>query len=178
MNEKHVVWEGRFRQVVVEDGWEYVVRRGLTGIVGIIPVTGDGKVVLIEQYRVPVHSWVIEAPAGLAGDEPGAEKEPLEVAARRELLEETGYEASRLERLFDGVVSAGLTDEQITWFLATGCRKVGPGGGDGSEEITVHEVPIDEVLGWIDQQGRAGKLIDVKALGMIAFWLRTPPIGG
>jgi ADP-ribose pyrophosphatase len=175
MSEKQVVWQGKYLQVVIDRGWEYVERRGMTGIVGIIPVTEDGKVVLIEQERIPAGSRVIEVPAGLVGDEPGAEGEPFEVAARRELLEETGYEAGTLERLFDGVVSAGLTDERITWYLATGCRKVAQGGGDASEEITVHEVPLDEVLGWIEVQRRAGKEIDVKGLGMLAFWLREPP---
>ena len=176
MSDKQIAWQGRFLRAVVEQGWEYVERRGLTGIVGIIPLTTDGKVVLIEQYRVPAHSWVIEAPAGLVGDEPGTEGEPFEAAARRELLEETGYEGARWERLFDGVVSAGLTDERITWYLATGCRKVGPGSGDGTEDITVHEVPLAEAPAWIAEQQRAGKTVDVKALAILTFWLRPSPV--
>ena len=130
------------------------------------------EVVLIEQLRVPAGARCIELPAGLAGDEPGTEDEPFETAARRELLEETGYEAGRLEHLYEGVVSAGLTNESMTWFLATGCRKVGPGGGDDAEEIDVHVVPLADVLQWIEEQQHAGKTFDVKALSILDSWLK------
>jgi len=113
---------------------------------------------------------VTELPAGYLDP-----REAPEDCARRELLEETGYEAGRMERLFDGVVSAGLTDEAITFYLAHGCKKVGPGGGDGSEEITVHEVPLAEVLDWIVDQRASGKQVDVKAMAILAFWLRQAP---
>src|SRR5436190_21784999 len=89
-----VLYEGKFRRYVRRGGWEYVARRNVTGIVGIIAVTDDGKLVLVEQFRPPVGKNVIEIPAGLAGDVAGSEHEALAEAARRELLEETGYEAS------------------------------------------------------------------------------------
>lgn len=176
MSDTQSVWEGRFLEVVVRDGWEYVARRGITGIVCIVAVTDDRKLVLIEQHRIPVSARVIEMPAGLVGDEAGHEDEAEEVAARRELLEETGYEAARLERLFDGVVSAGLSDERLSFFLATGCRKVAAGGGDGTEAITVHEVPLDEALDWVNARRRAGVLVDAKAMAILAFWLGPPKL--
>jgi ADP-ribose pyrophosphatase len=177
MSEKQTIWEGRFLRVVAHDGWEYVERRGITGIVLIVPVTDDGKVVLIEQYRIPVAARVIEMPAGLVGDDAGYEDEAEEAAARRELLEETGYEAGKMERLFDGVVSAGLSDERLSFYLATGCRKVGAGCGDGSEDITVHEVPLEEAFDWVATRCRAGATVDAKAMAILSFWLRPPPRG-
>lgn len=175
MSEKQIVWEGKHLRAIVDDGWELVERKGLSGIVGIVPVTEQGEILLIEQYRVPLGALCIELPAGLAGDEPGKSEEPFESAARRELLEETGYEGGRWEPLFDGAVSAGLSNERMTWFLATDCRKVGPGGGDATEQIEVHAVPFDDVLGWLDEQRNAGKTIDVKAAAILAFWSRPRP---
>ncbi len=177
-HEKKTMWEGKYLKVVLNQGWQYVERQGITGIVCIIPVTEDGHMVLIEQHRVPVDARVIEMPAGLVGDEPGYEDEPFESAARRELLEETGYEAGTMERLFDGAVSAGLSDERLTFYLARGCRKVAEGGGDSTEDITVHEVPLggDEILDWIEAQTSAGKTIDVKVMAILYFWLRPPEL--
>jgi ADP-ribose pyrophosphatase len=93
---------------------------------------------------------------------PGQEAEPLETAARRELTEETGYDAGRMELLFDGVPSAGLCDEHITFFLATELTKVGPGGGDRNEDITVHEAPLDCLLDYLDDRVRTGVKVDAK----------------
>jgi ADP-ribose pyrophosphatase len=70
-------------------------------------------------------------------------------AAKRELLEETGYVADRWTELVSGYSSPGLTDESITLFMAGGLRRVGPGGGDHQENITIHEVPLTEVLPWL-----------------------------
>jgi ADP-ribose pyrophosphatase len=105
---------------------------------------------------------VIELPAGLAGDVPGEEDEALEAAARRELLEETGYQAKEMVRLFHGPPSAGITSEELTFFLAEGVERVAAGGGDPSEDITVHAVPLDTVADWLEEQARLGKRVDVK----------------
>jgi len=158
-----VVARGRHLCLVRRGHWEYVQRQNITGIVGIVPVTDDGKLVLVEQYRPPVASRVIELPAGLVGDVPGEGSEAFETAARRELLEETGYEAGDMVRLVEGVISPGLSDEQITFFLATGLKKAGTGGGDGSEDITVHEVAVDDVLSWLARRRKHGVLVDLKA---------------
>src|SRR6476660_4648772 len=104
-------YDGKYLQVLKRGKWEYVSRKKITGIVGIIPVTDDGKLILIEQFRMPVGKTVIELPAGLAGDVEGEENEPLVNAARRELLEETGYEAKEMIEVAAGTPSAGLCDE-------------------------------------------------------------------
>jgi ADP-ribose pyrophosphatase len=161
-DDKRIIWQGSHLDLVMRGNWEFVQRKNITGIVCVVALTDDGKIVLVEQYRPPVASRVIELPAGLVGDLPGQEAEPLEAAARRELAEETGYDAGRMELLFDGVPSAGLCDEHITFFLATELTKVGPGGGDRNEDITVHEAPLDDLLDYLDDRVRTGVKVDVK----------------
>ena len=124
-------------------------------------LTEQREVLLVEQFRPPVQAHVIEFPAGLAGDIAGQEHEPLVEAARRELLEETGYEAREIHEVFTGPSSAGLTDECITFLVATGLHKVAAGGGDEHESIVVHAVPLAEAWDFLDGQDRrrrAGRL--------------------
>jgi ADP-ribose pyrophosphatase len=163
-----VLADGKFIQLVRRKTWEYVTRKGVTGIVGLIPITDDRKIVLVEQFRPPLNARVIELPAGLAGDGK-YHNETLESAARRELLEETGYEAAELKYVGGGTASAGITDELISLFLATGLRKTGPGEGDGDEDITVHEVPLDEVQAWLAIKAHDGVLIDLKVFSGLYF---------
>jgi ADP-ribose pyrophosphatase len=101
-----ILADGKYLRFVRRSGWEYVERRGITGIVGIVAVTDEGKLLLVEQYRTPVNKRVIEIPAGLVGDEAGKEAESLLSAARRELQEETGYYAGNLLPLASGPSSA------------------------------------------------------------------------
>ena len=156
-----VLGEGRFLRLVDTDGWEYAERKNVTGIVTVV-AQFDGRLLLVEQYRPPLRANVIELPAGLAGDLPDSADEALEAAALRELEEETGYRAASCERLFAGPLSAGMTTEVVTFFHATGLKRVGGGGGDGSEKITVHEVPLDEAEAWLRARNEAGTLIDPK----------------
>src|SRR5437588_9174907 len=107
--------DGKHISLVKRGSWEYVTRKGISGIVAIVAVTDDGRMILVEQFRPAVGKNVIELPAGLAGDDHGAQNmsngEELIDAARRELLEETGYEAQSMELLTEGTPSAGITDE-------------------------------------------------------------------
>ena len=167
--DSNVVWEGQYLRVMVTGTWEHVERKNISGIVGMVPVTDDGCVVLVEQFRPPLGRRVIELPAGLVGDVSGFEDEPFETAALRELEEETGYTASSMTRLFEGVASPGLTGESVTFFLATGLKKVGPGGGDETEDIIVHEVPVDGLLDWLRDQENQGHCIDLKVYSTLAF---------
>lgn len=160
-SEPVVVAEGKFVRFLVKDGWEYVERPNCTGAVIIVGVTDAGRLVLTEQFRIPVGKPVIEFPAGLIGDE-GQGKEDLTQAARRELLEETGYEAKRILPLAGGPTSAGLTNELVWLVQAVGLTKRSAGGGETDERITVHEVPLGEVERWLCQQEQRGKLVDPK----------------
>ena len=166
-SEQRIEWKGRHLRVVVRDGWEYVSRTAPTGVVGIVAVTADGKLILVEQHRVPVNAAVIELPAGLVGDKPGEEAETLETAAQRELIEETGYTAESMTRLIEATSSAGLTDECVTLLLARGLKKVSQGGGDGSEKIIVHEIPLAEIGTWLGEQQLAGKRVDFKVFAAL-----------
>lgn len=168
-NDLTTIAETRYLRLVRRGKWEFVTRKNITGIVGILAVTGDGKLVLVEQFRPPVNASVIEIPAGLAGDNAAAAGEQLADAALRELEEETGYRAAQLELLTSGAASAGLSDEIITLFRARGLTKVSEGGGDASESITVHEVPLDQVHDWLTNNARQGKVIDLKVYSALFF---------
>lgn len=161
-----ILGTGRFLRLVAADGWEYIQRIKGTGVVAVAAVTPDGRLLLVEQHRLPVGGPVIELPAGLCGDEAGASEERLADAACRELLEETGYEipggADSLESLFAVPSSAGLTSEVVTIFGGRGARKVASGGGVEGEHIQVHAVPVPEVMGWLLDRARQGVLLDPK----------------
>ncbi|MFI4859854.1 MAG: NUDIX hydrolase [Phycisphaerales bacterium JB063] len=163
-----VLYAGRFIELVSLSGWEYARRSNATGVAAILPVHTDGRLVLIEQVRPAAGGPVIEWPAGLVGDEGDAESH-LD-AAKRELLEETGYEAKVWELVGEGMSSAGLTDEAIVFYLAKDLMPSTEGGGVGGENITKHEILPDELTGWIEEMKRVGKKLDLKVyagLGML-----------
>jgi ADP-ribose pyrophosphatase len=163
------VYDGKHIKLVRRNSWEFVTRKHLRGIVGIVAVTDEGRMLLVEQWRPPLMRHVIELPAGLAGDVAGHEGEDLETAARRELLEETGYEAETMEELADGTVSAGITDEIITLFRATGLKRLRGADGDGSEQITLHEIEVGRVESWLNEERLGGKFVDLKVYAGLYF---------
>jgi len=151
------------------NGWEFVQRKNISGIVGIVAVTDDKKLILVEQFRPPVGKNVIEIPAGLSGDTPNSRNEDLSLAASRELEEETGYRAARMTQVASGTASAGLCDEIITLFRAEDLQKVSEGGGDETESIIVHEIPVDAVEDWLKLQISQNKLVDLKVYSALYF---------
>jgi ADP-ribose pyrophosphatase len=157
-----ILCTGKYLQFVRSDGWEYVRRMNISGIVGIAAVTDDERLLMVEQFRIPVAKRVIELPAGLSGDTPESKHEDLKEAAKRELLEETGYDASELTFVCEGPPTAGDSHEIITIFIAKGLKKIHDGGGDDTEEIQVHAIPLDEVHSWLEDQRSQGKLIDLR----------------
>ncbi len=171
-DEPVVLAETKYLRLIQDQHWTYAQRPNNIGAVAIIAVTEDDHVLLIQQYRIPVAADVIELPAGLVGDESDRSSETLEEAAHRELLDETGYEAREFEVALEGASSAGLTDERVHLLVARDVVRVGDGGGDHTEEITVHRVPISEVSDWIDQQRSSGRLIDFKVLAGIMLLQR------
>ena len=158
-HQKNVIGEGRFLRLVSDQGWEYVERRRCRAVVGVVAVTVEKKILLVEQFRPALGQATIELPAGLVGDG-GDEKENILDAARRELLEETGYAARDLAILTEGPSSSGLTSEVVTIVLARGLKKENAGGGVGGERITVHEVPLSEVDPWLEDRRKSGRAID------------------
>lgn len=164
-----VLAQGKYMRLMIEGTWEYAQRINVCGIVGVVAVTDDGKLVMVEQYRIPVGRRSIELPAGLAGDTDEFTGEDLYQAAHRELLEETGYKAESMTFLCEGPPSAGTTTEVITLYLATGLTKVGPGGGDHTEDIVVHEIPIEQVPEWLEQKRREGILTDLRIFTGLYF---------
>lgn len=168
------LFAGRFLHLCRAGRWEYVHRPGITGLVVIIAVTDEGGLVLTEQFRPPMRARVIELPAGLAGDVPGQDAESLEVAAHRELLEETGYDAGLVRLLTEGPPSPGASNEFVSFFLAQQLRKVGDGGGDQSEDIVTHVVPLDDVAGWLEDVRRGGCVqVDPKTYAGLYFALQA-----
>jgi ADP-ribose pyrophosphatase len=165
--------EGRFLAVKSRNGWEYVTRVNASGVVAVIATTVDEELILVEQYRPPIRGRVLELPAGLAGDLEDARDEPLIEAAKRELLEETGFVAETMESIGSVTSSAGLTDEQTELFLARRATRVGVGGGDESEEITTHLVPVAQLEAWLGDRRRAGLHIDSRVYSALYFAARA-----
>jgi ADP-ribose pyrophosphatase len=162
---------GRFLGLKETDGWEYAFRTNASGVIVLVPVTDEGELVLVEQYRVPVKSRVIELPAGLVGDN-GDTDEDFKTAARRELFEETGYQADSLEELLTSPSTAGMADETLNFYFASGLQRTGPGGGDASEDITVHLVPLHEATAWLEARQAEGIMIDHKVYAGL-FWAKS-----
>lgn len=155
------VWEGRFLSVKRDGTWEYVSRaRGIQA--AVIVAIDDGHVILVEQYRVPLGKRCLELPAGLVGDETSGE--PVEIAAARELEEETGYRADRIEPIGFFHSSPGMVSEGFTLVRAHGLTKVGPGGGDAGEDITVHRVALSALRDFVATKRAEGVAMDVKLL--------------
>ncbi len=164
--EEHIVWQGKFVVAKTRGKWEYVSRtRGIRAAV-ILAVDEEGHVLLVEQFRVPLGRACIELPAGLIGD--GEEDEDDIAAAARELEEETGYRAERMEVIGEFWSSPGMVTESFSLMRAHGLTKVGEGGGTDSENITVHRVPLSGISQAIAEWRAAGYAIDTKMLLLMA----------
>jgi ADP-ribose pyrophosphatase len=142
--------------------WDFVRRPHSDSCVGILAVTPENEIVLVEQFRIPIQRRVIEIPAGIVGDEEEHRGESLAGTAARELLEETGYRAGTIEPLLDTPTSAGLTTEFIHLFYAKDLVKEHDGGGVAGEDILVHHVPLASLREWLQERQAAGMVIDFK----------------
>lgn len=159
-----VVAETKFLRLVVRNGWSFVQRPNVTGVVAVVALTDADEIVFVEQFRPPLGTRTIELPAGLAGDEPGHEAESLASTAARELLEETGLQATSITHLMDCPTSAGMTDEVVSFFLATGLKQVAPGGGVAGEDIVIHIVPLAKAHEFLVTCAQSGRMVAAKAL--------------
>ena len=160
------MWTGRFITAQRRGKWEFAGRaRGIRAAAILAEV--DGDVLRVEQYRVALGQRCLEIPAGLIGDDERGEA--VEMAAARELEEETGYRAARIELLGDFHSSPGMLSESFTLVRAHKLEKVGDGGGVAGEEITVHRVPRANVAAFMAERRAAGVAMDVKLLALLDF---------
>lgn len=161
-----VRWEGRFITAKTRGRWEYVGRARGIRAAAIIAIDqdpdGTRHVILVSQYRVPLGRFSLEIPAGLVGDDEGAEGEAAIDAAARELEEETGYQAAHLEEIGEFYSSPGMVSESFTLLRATGLKKVSDGGGLESENISVHRVPLSGLESFVADWRAAGHAVDVR----------------
>ncbi len=162
-----VMWQGKFITTRKRGRWEYVSRaRGIRAAV-ILAVDAEDHVILVDQFRVPLGKRCIELPAGLVGDHDEHADEDASIAAARELEEETGYHAGRMENLGEFYSSPGMVSESFTLFQAHDLVKVGEGGGVDSEDIVVHRVPLAGIQHQITEWRDAGYAMDVKLLMLL-----------
>ena len=169
--DKKIAWKGTFMsavEITYRDArgnvrhWEAVERVGIGGIVVMVAVTPAHSVLLEKQFRPPLGRDVIELPAGLV--DPG---EGMEEAAKRELIEETGWSAHQLDFLAEGPISTGASTEVLRAYLCSDLEHVGKSGGDDNEIIEVFEVPIDTVQAFLRETQQSGTLVDLKVFGLV-----------
>jgi ADP-ribose pyrophosphatase len=164
-HDEETVWAGRYIVARRRGPWEYVGRARNIGAAVILAIA-DGHVLLVEQWRVPLQRRCLELPAGLVGDE--TEGEDIATSAARELEEETGWRADRIDIVGEFASSPGMVSETFTLVRASGLMQVGDGGGVPGEEITVHRVALTEVTAFVAGRREAGVAIDVKLLMLLA----------
>jgi 8-oxo-dGTP pyrophosphatase MutT (NUDIX family) len=160
---EHIAWQGRRVAVAISEvegptGARHereVVHH--PGAVGIAPVHDDGTVTLVRQYRAALDADMWEIPAGLRD----VEGEPSELTASRELAEEVGLRADRLEHLLTFHNSPGFSDESVVIYVASGLHEV-PDDRQGAEEehMVVARVPFDDALAMVDD----GRITDAKSV--------------
>ena len=164
-----VLGQGRFARLLSYCGWEWVERTNTSAAAVIVAITPERQLLLVEQYRIPLGRRVIELPAGLVGDLAENRQEGMMEAARRELLEETGYDAGAIGYLLEGPTTPGLANEVYTLLMARDVRKVGPGGGDSTEDIRVHLVPLDGIEAWLESKRHKGLMVSPKIYTALYF---------
>jgi len=174
--DKKTAWEGKFLRSLIltyrdKSGnlrnWEAVERVNCNGIVAIVPVTKTHEFLLIRQFRPVMNNFVLEFPAGLAD-----KNENLIDAAKRELIEETGYTSDELIFLCEGPISSGISTEIMSVFLAKDVlpaslelKKQYP--VDESENIEIIKTPVFEIYRTLKKLKDNGDFIDLKIYGLV-----------
>jgi ADP-ribose pyrophosphatase len=131
------------------------------GSVVLIPRLADGRVVMVRQFRHPCRQVFLELPAGTAD-----RGESLEVTAVRELAEETGYRAGKIERIFEMYPLPGASNEKMAFFRCTDLIE-GEVAREIDEEMTVEYWPLEEALSKIE----TGEIHDGKTI--VGLWLEA-----
>lgn len=176
ITDKKICWQGSFLRTIIlkyKDqfgnlrDWEAVERVNCNGVVAIIPVTTEEEVLLVRQFRPVVNNFVIEIPAGLN------DKGELSIdAAKRELIEETGYSSNDFILIARGPLSSGMSAEMMDVFVAKNAYLAPPHEKalyklDDSEEIEIIKTPLRRVYYTLEDCRKKGDLIDLKIYGFI-----------
>lgn len=133
------------------------------GAVAMIPFTSDGKMVLVRQFRKPLDRPIVEIPAGKLET---SDTDPL-TAAKRELEEETHYQAEKWEALVTMYPTPAYVDEKFTIYLAEGLSPVeNPLPGDEDEFVEVLECTYEEAAALKE----SGEICDAKTLYALLYW--------
>ena len=172
MPTSETLYETRWLSLERIGTWDFVRRPHSDACVGILPITPDDEVVLIEQFRIPPQRHVIEIPAGIVGDEEEHHGESLADTAARELLEETGYWAESWERMTTIHNAIAYSDEGIELYVAHRLEMRAP-RLDAGEFLEVFTAPVGEALAMV----RDGRITDVKTM-IALFWLEAFLSGG
>ena len=160
-NLTQTLYEGQWLRLVRIGHWESCERTHAQGMaVIVIAVTPADEVLFVEQFRIPLGARTIEMPAGLVGDDHA--EDTLVDAARRELVEETGWSPGRVEVLLTGPTSSGMSNERIAFVRARDLVRVGDGGGVDDENIVVHAVPRAQAPAWLMRKRAEGYELDLK----------------
>ena len=139
-----------YREVVEHDGG-----------VAIVPITAEGKILLVKQYRIAVDEVVLELPAGKL-----EENEDVEKCALRELEEETGFRADDIKNLFYFYTTPGYSSEKLHLFIADGLKHYGQ-NLDRGEYIEIVEISTEEIIPKIVD----GKIKDSKTIIGLLWYL-------
>jgi ADP-ribose pyrophosphatase len=166
----HKVFDGRVFKVTVDtiSEGEMTYQREVVhhpGSAVIVPVHDDGTVVLVRQYRHPTVRYLLEVPAGTLDD-----GERPDAGAARELEEELGLVAERLDKLTECFVSPGFLEEKMWIYLATGLSE-GKAQPDEDELLDIVRLPIGDALEMIT----SGEIQDAKTI--IGLMLAAPRVG-
>lgn len=147
-------------------------------IVVVVPITDEGEIIFISQFRATVGKifakneevideskyQVIEFPAGIVD----AGRTKAETAIM-ELSQEAGYSARKLKIINEGPVSAGLSFEYVTEYIATDLYPVPKSGGDEESEITVYRIPLNSAIEWLKERKEKGCVIDSRVIPLISL---------
>ncbi|MBZ9572220.1 NUDIX hydrolase [Patescibacteria group bacterium] len=170
---KKEVYKGKYIKVIKKQyltksgrkgAWEYIKKKIYKRIVMIFALTKKKEVILERIFRVPVNSWVIELPAGLTDKRQESEKE----AAKRELLEETGFRAKKLIPIFSVPINPASIADEVIFFFAPDVEFVGKKESKetAEEEIEVIKVPLKKLVNFLMKPPKNTK-VDIKILSLL-----------
>lgn len=133
------------------------------GAAAVLPITKDGKIILVRQYRYPVKQIMLEIPAGKKDD---PDESGLD-CIKRELLEETGYESGEIHKVYDIHTCVGYSDERIEFYVAKNCIKTSELNTDEDENIELKIISPDEVRKLLSK----GAITDGKTIIALQYFL-------